>query len=106
MRLWRELNRESVACHTGQPKGNHNWNIKLQCTSERDFPSIELVIYCHNQILLIKPIFHQIFVGRVWVDNAIDCVLGTFQIIFHPPKVKFSKRVYIIMEQDPKCTSY
>ena len=59
--------------------------------------------YCSNsQAIGIQSLYST---GRYLVtlgaDNAIQFALGTFQIIFSP-----LKNVYIIMNQDPKCTSF
>ena len=51
-------------------------------------------------------LFHQAFFGRVGAGNAKYFALGTFQMICHPPKNKFLKRVGITMNQDPKCSSF
>ena len=50
--------------------------------------------------LLVKPIFHQAFSGRVGEDNGIFFALGTFQQFFSPPKNKCLKRIGITMNQD------
>ena len=46
-----------------------------------------MVGICRQYDIIIKPIFHQIFVGRVAVNNAEGCALGTFQIIFTPIEI-------------------
>ena len=53
-----------------------------------------------DKVINCKAYIPQAFSGRVRADNAIDFMLGTFQIILSPPQQhRFLKGVDVIMNQ-------